>query len=611
MKSKIKQFFNIFFIIAFVTYILSFFLCEVFATQKISLTIPIERHLIIINSFILCTLPFLFSVYFYNFCKNKDNKYIRHFIFVFFCFYYFFLFFLLAYLVVTLNFFDLDFFTQNFRDVFFTVASVFNTMSLFYVFVFAILFMLSFFFSIKLIKFKNKLSGRVLKYVIIFFILLTFFISAIQFFYRYEKSLFVDFLSSFLIKDDVVYKQYKKDYLSIVNRYLAFKLENFSMNSEFSYDMPDLYFIHLESVNGDLMNKSIISNFDNYSNDNGVVFNNFYSNSIQTLRAEESILCALPPSMSGYFHYQFNTKDLVCIPEILSKYGYKSFLFKSHSLEFAGAGKFLSNIGFNELHHKDIMKDGDVLYDWGFREDIFYKRAYEYLQKYNNQKKFVYIAVSSTNHYPFVVYDKHDDIPIKNASLITDRLMNTVYIQDQYLKNILEDLKNDKRKKYVFLFSDHSWPLNKHEKNFYNMSNGYRENFHIPFAFLVFGENGDSNFNIESSVYGQYNQIDFLKTMLDLLNIKTENKYLGNSFYCELIKDEKNCNVNNCSISVQPYSKKYITFFYQNKHYIYNIKNQSAEFFDLVGDVDEKNPTTISQLEFLNFYNECKKSIGY
>lgn len=469
-------------------------------------------------------------------------------------------------------------------------------------------FYFKFFCNNKFFNFRLRISKRFLRKIIIIFSIIFACSTFTQFYFRYEKGLLLDFINTFFVHRDLVYKRYFNDYRSLVDKYFNFDINKFKFKNV--ENLPDVYFIHLESVNGYLKDRSIIPNFDSYSYKYGVGFDNFYSNSTQTLLAQESILCALPPSLNGYFRYKFDPKKLICIPKILSKNNYITLFFKSHSLEFSQTGDFMSDIGFREVHNQDIMNSQDIFYKWGFREDVFYRRVYEYINKYRDQKKFVYIAVSTTNHYPFIVQDKSENLPIKNANFISDRIKNTVYIQDKYLLNILEELKKDNREKYVFLFSDHSWPLNFHVGNILNQSRGYKENFYIPFAFLYFGEMGE-NLKIGDTVSNSHNQVDFLKTTLDLLNIETNNNYLGNSFYCELFKNSKDCKINNCSMSVQQYSDKYITFFLESKHYIYNVKKKQAYYFDLFSDPHEKNQKNITQSEFLEFYEKCKNLIGY
>lgn len=604
MKFKFLNTLKSFCVIFFFLCILLFFVFEVLVLQANFPTKGLENFSRSMNGFILCIIPFLFLVFF-----SKKNKYLWYFVFSIFCLYYFLLSFLLKYFFTTNSFFDINFFIDSLHEAFFTLSSIFSILDFVCILLFFIFFAISFFISSNfIISIKSKFQN-ILKYTIFILLFILIFFVGLEFKYNYEKPLILDFVGTLLVNNDVVYKQYKEDYNLIANRYFNFSIDDFSIKEE-NTNLPDIYFIHLESVNGDFMNKNIIPNFDNYSNENGITFDNFYSNSMQTLRVQESILCALPPSMGGYFQYQFNAKNLTCLPKIFNKFDYKTFFFKSHSLEFSETGKFMKDIGFNEIHNGDIMKNEDTYYKWGFREDIFYKRIHENLKQYENQKKFVYIAVSTTNHYPFVVYDKLDNLPVKNPISVVDRIKNTTYIQDQYLKYVLDELKKDNREKYVFVFSDHPWPINEHKGNVFNEIFAYRENFQVPFALLYFGNNKDK-FNMGSRILDLHNQIDFLKTILDLYKIETKNNYLGNSFYCELLKDRKNCSENNCSISVQPYSNKYITFFYDNMHYIYDIKKKQAYYFNLLSDKKEEQQKIISQSEFLEFYDKCKNLIGY
>lgn len=606
MKSRLLNILKLFCLLIFIIISIAFFYLENTIPKTYSVITQIENILRTLNSFSIYIIPIIFLIYFQ---RNEKNKYLWSFVFIIFWFYYIFLFFLVAYLSITENFFDIDFFLNNFHEAFFTASSIFSDFGILFVVVFCLAFLVFFLISINLFQKQFQVSKRSLRNVLIIFCVFFLISGSIQFYFKYEKGLLLDFVNTFFLHGDPVYKKYTKDYEFIVRKYSNFNLNEFSLGDK-NNNFPDIYFIHLESINGDLNNKYILPNFENYSSNYGINFINFYSNSTQTLLSEESILCALPPSINGYFQYKYNAQNLICLPKILGKFGYKTFLFKSHSLEFAKAGKFLLNTGFNEVHNKDIMKTGDISYKWGFREDGFYKRVSEYLENYKNEQKFVYIAVSTTNHYPFIIHEKSTDLPIQNPKSMIDDMKNTVYIQDKYLLNVLEEIKKDNREKYIFIFSDHAWPLNYHRGNILNQSRGYKENFYIPFAFVYFGENG-KNFKIGENVSNLYNQIDFLKTTLDLLNIKTNNNYLGNSFYCELFKDSTDCNVNNCSMSVQQYSDKYITLFFDNKHYIYNVKKKQAYYFDSLNDKYEKNQKNITQLEFLKFYERCKNLIGY
>ena len=64
------------------------------------------------------------------------------------------------------------------------------------------------------------------------------------------------------------------------------------------------------------------------------------------------------------------------------------------------------------------------MYDWGYREDSFFTRVDEYLQKhYTSEKLFIFITASATNHTPFKVHDGRllDKIPYPNPKKFAER----------------------------------------------------------------------------------------------------------------------------------------------------------------------------------------------
>lgn len=360
MRLKFLQIFKIFCLICFASIVLTFIGCDVFFIHKKEMisSVPIHEYILkIVTSLILGILPIFFLIYIKQINKNK---YFWYFIFLFFCLYYLFLFLLLSYFIVTENFFDLDFFVDNIHEAFFTISHFFDGFSIIFILVFCLIFISTFFISVNIFKLQSYFAKKIIKIIIIISSIILIVSVFIQFYLGYEKGLFLNFINTFFIHNDRVYQQYNNDYDSLVDRYFSFDINNFQIDNE--KDLPDIYFIHLESVSGYLKDKSIIPNFDNYSKQYGINFDNFYSNSMQTLLAQESILCALPPSMNGYFKYKFNPENLICIPEILSNAGYKTLFFKSHNLEFSGTGKFMSQIGFSEVHNNDIIKPKDIQY---------------------------------------------------------------------------------------------------------------------------------------------------------------------------------------------------------------------------------------------------------
>jgi arylsulfatase A-like enzyme len=181
-------------------------------------------------------------------------------------------------------------------------------------------------------------------------------------------------------------------------------------------------------------------------------------------------------------------------------------------------------------------------------------------------------------------------------------LSNTVYIQDNYFGTLMDKLVNDGKRKYIFIYSDHSWPVGIYDNNIFNEAMAYKENFSIPMVFISIG---DDNFKKSEIIDAYYSQIDMFNTILDLFNIKVEKNYLGDSFYKQLKKDQdiENSDSNKCILSIQPFSDKFFSFIKNNMHYIYNIYTEEFIYFDLLKDPNEYQPKVSNNFEDL--YNEC------
>jgi hypothetical protein len=580
-------------------FILIHFLLLEFALQKSSLRLATLNK----SSYIFLSLALIFSFLLplilikINKKIIEKNKIVKYVSILLFFQYYITLFLLIIYYKNSRHLFDFTFFWHNKTDALTTITNSLNTFSLIKTFITVIFILIAGItatLTLKPIKIKNKHVSTLLTILILgIFLGISFGVKA------RTKPYLMQFTEKTFSWTKEIERNYNKKYEALLNKYASIDIDNISFDK--AINDFDIYFIHLESVNGLLVNKETMPNAFEGINDSGFYFNNFYSNTVQTMRAEESILCAVPPSLDTYLMKKYDLEKVTCLPKILDKAGYKSYFFKSHDLEFGSSKYFANKLGFSEILSKEIMKEKDPQLKWGYREDIFYQRTLEYLKKDKTAPKFVYIATSSTGHYPF---DTHQDpslvMPTEGRD-IKEKLTNNIFLQDHYLAEILNKLKQDGRKKYVFIYSDNSWPIGIHKNNIFNENNAYQENFQIPLFFIPIN---DDDYTEEKTINQSYSQIDIFNTVLDLVNLKDlKNEYLGNSFYDLLNGKTKD---NNCLINIQPYNEKYLSFFKDNKHYIYNIFKEDFFFFNIDTDPLEKNPIKIKgKNNFLNIYNEC------
>ena len=144
--------------------------------------------------------------------------------------------------------------------------------------------------------------------------------------------------------------------------------------------------------------------------------------------------------------------------------------------------RLFESIGFEKILAGDIVQPDDVMYDWGYREDNFFTRVDEYLQRhYAGEKLFIFITASATNHTPFKVQDDRllDKIPYPDPKKFAERLSNTTFAQDAYFGH-LYDLytKHYAQRGSLIALSDHAWPIEQHRHNIYNERGAYRRELH-------------------------------------------------------------------------------------------------------------------------------------
>lgn len=366
--------------------------------------------------------------------------------------------------------------------------------------------------------------------------------------------------------------------------------------------------LQLESLNSDLLDQKTTPNLTKIAND-GVYMPKMQSSSVNSLRALESILCGLIPSLSlDISKLGVNLYDLNCLPKILSKNDYKTFYFMSADV-LNDTKPFVTKVGFDETHFEDIMKPNDKKLNWGYRDDIFLQRVFEYLEKYKGEKLFVFIDLSS-NHFPFWDLSKQElpefnsKIPYLNPKTFKEKLQNTTFIQDTFIGEFYEKYKKEyANNTALIVFGDHSWPYGIHNNNNYNENNIWQENLVTPFIYIPV-KTKVRQYAVGGKINKIYSQYDVPSTILDTLEIF--DSFNKQSFFNELIKPSET-NINNaCIISTQPYSGGYISLLKYPEKYIFNLRKQVVDTYDLNKDPNELSPkeNNITQ-NYLNILEGC------
>ncbi|MBN1567548.1 MAG: sulfatase-like hydrolase/transferase [Acidobacteria bacterium] len=370
-----------------------------------------------------------------------------------------------------------------------------------------------------------------------------------------------------------------------------------------------VFFIKQESLNGFLVNPNITPQLLRASL-NGILFPKFYANSIQSLRGYECVLCGIAPSITLDMVDEYPSsvlKELNCLPRIFKALGY-------HPLYFFGGSRnvrimrFAESIGFEEVLADDIVQPADAKFDWGYREDVYFRRIHEYLLKnYSGQKLFVFIDTGATNHTPFHVLDDalRDKVPFPDPKKFNEHLSNTTFVQDAYFGQFYDlFIKHYAHRGSLVVVSDHAWPIMRHKDNIYNERGAYEENFLIPFLFVPPYPQKDK-FAAGATVHERFSQMDIYPTVLELLGTD-HTRLLGESFAPwmlssptrQLLPPQKT------KISVQPYGGGFISAVRYPEKFLFDVLGRNVKVYNLGIDPDEQSPEIHDVGEYMHLIRD-------
>jgi hypothetical protein len=393
-------------------------------------------------------------------------------------------------------------------------------------------------------------------------------------------------------------RRLRNDYAALYQEHIA-ELRSDAPKANGSPDsrmMGDvIFFIKQESLNGFLVSPRITPQLLRASQD-GILFNRFYANSIQSLRGYECVLCGIPPSISNDIVDDYPPgalKDLNCLPEMFKSLGYHPLYFFGGSRN-ARIMRFAESIGFERVLADDIVQPDDVKFDWGYREDIFFARIHEYLQKHHaGDKLFVFIDTGATNHTPFEVLDDAllDKIPFTHPKRFDEYLSNTTFVQDAYFGQFYDIFrKHYAHRGSLVAVSDHAWPIMMHKDNIYNERGAYDENFLIPLLFVP-PSSQKNEFAVGTAFDHRFSQMDIFPTILELIGMEHK-RLLGESFAPWLLSSPSRepSLPQKIKLSVQPYGGGFISAVRYPEKYLFDVLGRNVKTYNLARDPGEQSP---------------------
>ncbi|MDR1726616.1 MAG: sulfatase-like hydrolase/transferase [Acidobacteriota bacterium] len=392
----------------------------------------------------------------------------------------------------------------------------------------------------------------------------------------------------------------RDDYRALYEKHVA-ALEEAPPRATARFDPSALgdavFVVKQESLNGLLTGPRVTPQLLRAARD-GILLPKMYGNTIQSLRGYGCILCGTPPSATLALADAYSAEDLGrlrCLPRIFQGLGYRTLYF------FGGSRnprivRFAQAVGFEKVLADDIMRPGDAKFDWGYREDVFYRRVHEYLRAHcAGRKVFVFIDTGATNHTPFEVLDPalKDKVPFPDPKGFTENISNTTFVQDAYFGAFYDLFRRDYGGNgTVIAVSDHSWPIPVHKDNIYNERGAYEENFLISMVFVPPAAKA-AKFDIGAEVAARFSQMDIQPTVLDLLGMERP-ALLGESFAPWLLAGAGGGRrePRRAKVSVQPYGGGFISLVRYPKKYLFDVLGQDVKVYDLEKDPKETSPAT-------------------
>ncbi len=340
----------------------------------------------------------------------------------------------------------------------------------------------------------------------------------------------------------------------------AINLENLKNKKE------NVFLIQLESLNTEFVNNVSTPEFLTITKEKGVLIKNFQASAVNTTSNQEVFLCGiLPPLYKTTATNKTNTNELNCLPRILKEAGYKTIYMQLYDTGFANMDVFLKNIGFDEVLGLELFQDTDPKHEWGYTDGIAYERYFEYINdKYKDEKLFVHMAVGSINHYPFdaaeeSIYDTYkNELPYQDTKNLRETITNTTYLQDELMGEALKrySFGNYDNNSHLFIFGDHSFPIQVHENNYFNTFFAYQEGMVTALGYIPpASDRGSMAIGSEKKELVSNRMLP--RTILEILDDHKESKGFTHLLINRDSSDTEE-EQEKCVIAVQPFSGRYI-----------------------------------------------------
>ena len=158
------------------------------------------------------------------------------------------------------------------------------------------------------------------------------------------------------------------------------------VNPRKDHPPQNIFLIMIESFNANFVHNRTpegkeYTPFFNALTREGLFFDDFWGNSMQTPKGQLSVLASIPDLTAGKVFTHYPGLNLHCLPQIMKENGFETFFFQGQpSLEFDNTGSFMKKNGFDHVHAiaEFLSPDEEKRYKWGggYRITFFTRRHF-------------------------------------------------------------------------------------------------------------------------------------------------------------------------------------------------------------------------------------------
>lgn len=350
-------------------------------------------------------------------------------------------------------------------------------------------------------------------------------------------------------------------------------------------EQPHIIFLFMESWRakdvGVLGGKhGVTPNFDRLSKQ-GILFKNFYSNSVKTSRAVTASLFGIPSDIQALDAAKEPHFPLISVADVLKRDGYQCNYFLASDLNFENQRAMISAHGFDRLvgKHEILSAYPSALStSWGVHDEYLMRYTLDHL-KNSTEPQFTTLFTIS-NHHPWIDppgrHRKHPLPAFDNPD--RGRYLRTYHYSDSCLGQFIDELHSSGLAENTILciLGDHGQPMGEHSNSFINQIGVYEENINVPLLIYAPGRIEEPKI-----IEDLGSQIDLFPTIMDILNLKGLNHAIGSS----LMRAHPSKKV----FFHNPFVHGYFGLRYDQTKLIYTRATKDVELYDLASDPKERN----------------------